>query len=476
MKKPAIRIICFLVLLAVMLGCWNAIFKVKYGDGIYDVTKFYELEDNTVDVLILGSSRAFENFNTGTLWDEYGMASYVLGGSIQPMWNTYYYLKEALKTQSPKLIVLEGYGTTVSSEYIDDSRIIKNNYGLHWSGDKIESLKVSAPEERWREFFLEYVQYHTRYKELGKEDFLPDQGNPRYADWKGFGCNMVTTPLEVKDVLGITEPAEMYEKTEKYYRMIMELANEEGIPIVVLISPYAGITEGEQSVYIRASEIAQEYNVPFLNCNLINQDIGMDFSADAADGHHLNYKGNQKFSRYIGAYLTSNYEIPDRRGDNKYKTWQDDADFIRQMIYDQELVETTNVRVIAEKLSNPNYWVFVSVDGTCNTSDENIRGILNSIGIYEENANGIWFLEQGISLWTATLDDGEFYKRTASHDFHLQRSHNEETGIYTNVIIIDNTQYMKVTNGVNILVYDTMTEKIADNIGFNADDNYNIVR
>ena len=63
MKKSATRIICFLVLLTVMFGCWNAIFKVKYGDGIYGVTKFYELEDNTVDVLILGSSHAFEDFN-----------------------------------------------------------------------------------------------------------------------------------------------------------------------------------------------------------------------------------------------------------------------------------------------------------------------------------------------------------------------------------------------------------------------------
>lgn len=476
MKKSATRIICFLVLLTVMFGCWNAIFKVKYGDGIYGVTKFYELEDHTVDVLILGSSHAFEDFNTGTLWDEYGMAGYVLGGSVQPMWNTYYYLKEALKTQSPKLIVLEGYCTTFFSEYIDDSRIIKNNYGLRWSGDKIESLKASVPKERWGEFFLEYVQYHTRYKELENGDFQPNQGNPLYEDWKGFGCNMVTTPLEVIDVRGITEPAEMYEKTEKYYRMIMELADEEGIPMIVIISPYAGITEWEQSIYIRASEIAQEYSVPFLNCNLINHDIGVDFVSDVADPGHLNYKGNQKFSKYIGVHLKSNYEIPDRRGDNKYKTWQDNADFIRQMIYDQELIETTNAGLIAEKLSNPNYWVFVSVDGTCNTSDEKIRGLLNTVGIYEENANGIWFLEQGTSLWTAFLDDDELYKRTAPHDFHLQRSYDEETGIYTNAVIIDNTQYKKVTNGVNILVYDTMTEKIADNIGVNADDNYNIVR
>ena len=114
MKKSVVRIICFLLILVLCLGYANSVFKVKYGDGIYDVTKFYELEDNTVDVLFLGSSHAFEDFNTGTLWDEYGMSSFILAGSVQPMWNTYFYLKEALKTQTPKLIVLEGYCTVFS--------------------------------------------------------------------------------------------------------------------------------------------------------------------------------------------------------------------------------------------------------------------------------------------------------------------------------------------------------------------------
>ena len=152
MRKSAVRIICFMFIFIMVLYYINKVFKVKFGDGIYSVTKFYELENESVDILILGSSHAFEDFNTGTLWDEYGMASYVLGGSVQPMWNTYYYLKEALKTQTPELIVLEGYLLTYESEFIDDSRIIKNNYGLKWSQNKIESIKISSPEERWSEF------------------------------------------------------------------------------------------------------------------------------------------------------------------------------------------------------------------------------------------------------------------------------------------------------------------------------------
>ena len=474
MRKSIIRITIFIVILVLCLGYLNSVFKVKYGDGIYDVTKFYELDDNTVDVLILGSSHAFQDFNTGTLWDEYGLSSFIFAGSVQPMWNTYYYLKEALKTQTPDLIVLEGYCTVLSSEFIDDSRIIKNNYGLKWSPDKVESLKVSAPQERWREFFLEYSQYHTRYKELSRADFVKNQGNPLYEDWKGFGCNMIVTPHEVLDVSGVEERSPLFEKTEKYYRDTIELAKDNNIPIIVIVSPYAGINEDQQKMFNTASDIAAEYEVPFVNCNLINDEIGMDWTVDAADTGHLSYRGNQRFSKYIGKYLVDNYDLPDRRGEAKYTSWEKNAQFIRQMIYDQELVESADLSSITEKIQNDNYWIFISVDGTCNTADATFANLFDKYGIPKDGTNGIWFISNEGS-WNTTMDDGEFFRRTEPHDFHLRRS-SDENGNWSNEIIIDNTAYKKVTNGVNIVVYDKQTEKVADTMGFNADDGYAIVR
>lgn len=104
--KNIVRILCFCMLLGLVLWKTDSVLAVKYGDGIYGMTRFYQLDNETVDVLILGSSHAFEDVNTGVLWEQHGMASYVLAGSVQLMWNTYYYLKEALKTQTPQLIIL----------------------------------------------------------------------------------------------------------------------------------------------------------------------------------------------------------------------------------------------------------------------------------------------------------------------------------------------------------------------------------
>ncbi len=475
MRKSIIRIGCFSILLIAVLLLTNKIFKVKYGDGLYDVTKFYELPENSVDVLILGSSHAFEDFNTGTLWDGFGMSSFVLGGSVQPMWNTYYYLKEALKTQKPELIILEGYMATYTAEFIDDSRIIKNNYGLKWSADKVDSIKISSPEERWTEFMLEYVQYHTRYIELSRADFMPNQGNPIYADWKGFGNNMATTPLEATDVSGVVEGVGLYEKTEEYYRKTIELAKENNIPIIIVISPYAGITEGEQQMYITAQSIAEEYDVEFLNCNLILDSIGMDFSQDAADAAHLNYKGNQKFSSYIGAYIKENYQVSDHRGDSKYATWDRGADYIEQQIYNQKLVEQADANEIAQMMLNENYRLMVSVDGSCTTADEQIMPFLSKIGVSTDGVSGIWYRDSNGIVWSSGSDEAEQYIRTTAHDFCMRRS-SDENGNFTNSLIVDNAPYTKVTNGVNVVIYDTVTETVVTAFGLNKDDNFNIIK
>ncbi len=335
-RRTAVRIICFLLLLAAVLWGTNRVFKFKYGDGIYDLTKFYQLENNTVDVLFLGSSHAFEDINTGMLWDEHGMASFILSGSMQPMWNTYFYLKEALKTQKPELVVIEAYMAGFPEEYADDSRIIKNNFGLRFSKNKLDSLRASVPPGRFAEFFLEYIQYHNRYTELSMADILPDQGYELYRDWKGYGCNMDTKPQENPDVSGVTEAGFLRDKSEQYFRKTIELARENGIPVVILVSPYASVTDVEQMIFNRVEQIAAEYGIPFINYNRNYRELGIDYAEDAGDEFHLNYKGSAKLTRAFGAFLAENFEIPDRRGDMRYASWERHAAYLRRIIAEQE--------------------------------------------------------------------------------------------------------------------------------------------
>ena len=336
MKKTITRITLFLIILIIVLMYCNEVLKLKEQRGIYSMTKMYEQEKDTVDVLVIGSSHAFTNFDTGLLWDEYGVSSFVLAGGIQPFWNTYHFLKEALKTQHPKLIILEGYMAIHYWDYSDSSYIALNNYGLRLSPNKIESLLVSVPKESRRDFIPDFVYYHSRYKNLTSADFLKDLGDPIFTDWKGYELRSETTPTTTTDISNVTEIGHMSEKSERYYIKILELAQQNDIPIEVIIAPYAEIYDDEQAVFNKAQQIADDKGVPFTNCNLILDDIGVDYSTDALDEGHLNYKGAKKFTSFIGNHIAEKYNIPDHRGDSRFQSWARQADMERKLIYDIE--------------------------------------------------------------------------------------------------------------------------------------------
>ncbi len=330
MKKyavSAIRITCFLAILCLVLLSVCHVLKPKNDDGIYDMELFYELPENSVEVLVLGSSHAYCGFNTGVLWREQGIPAYILAGSQQPMWNSYHCLIEALKTQKPALVVLEGYMTYIDTPYRDDSMVIRNTYGMKWSLNKIRAIQASAPKDRWMDFLLAYTQYHTRYSDLSFNDLLPYQGDVMYENWKGTTLKFNTEAKETPQTAGIAERDPLEPRTEEYYRKIIELCKERDVPLLIAVTPYA-TTEEKQKRFNTAADIAAEYSVPFIDYNLIYDEAGMNFETDMADDGHLNAEGAAKFTSFFGKYLAEHYGFPDHRGDPRYETWDRDAEYI----------------------------------------------------------------------------------------------------------------------------------------------------
>lgn len=322
MKQFAKEILLFVLVLGLVISLTFHFAYPSYIDGIYDMTIFYQQEENTVDVLVLGSSHAFEAVNTAVLWNDAGIPSFILAGSMQPMWNTYYYLKEALKYQTPKLVVLEVYSAVMTEDYSNNSKIIKNTFGLKNSEDRTAAIKVSSPEEQYQDYLLGFPAYHAMVLDVTVKDILPYKGNPDYyKNWKGFLENYETIAFAEPDVSDVDEVGCMTEKTYEYFIKTIEMAQENNIPLLLITAPYY-IEEEDQEIYNQVSNIAKEYGVNFVNFNLRIDQIGLDYSTDLADCHHLNYLGNVKFTTVLTDYITENYELTDRRGDNRWQTWE----------------------------------------------------------------------------------------------------------------------------------------------------------
>ena len=306
--KAILKTVCFLLLLALALGRVNEILALKSYDGLYTMQQFYKQPKDTVDLLVLGSSHSYVNIDPGILWEEYGVPAYDLGGGVQPLWNTYFYLKEALKTQTPKLIVLDAYTVTFNQEYNDNGRAVSNTFGMKWSRDKVNAMKLSAPPDKLSSFLLGYTQYHSRIRELSREDFLKDKGDEaRYASWKGSYLSTAVRSFAWPKDVQTEERGLLTAKTEEWYCKTIELAQSANVPLLIVVNPYFNITTEHQAIYNTATEIAAEYGVPFVNFNQNFTILELDPAVSYFDEEHMNIWGSREFTRMLGKMLIEDY-------------------------------------------------------------------------------------------------------------------------------------------------------------------------
>ena len=77
---------------------------------------FYALDDNTLDVVFIGSSNIHCNINPNIIWHNYGITSYNYSCDQQELGTTVYYLKQVFETQSPKVVVIDVMGNGDTEE------------------------------------------------------------------------------------------------------------------------------------------------------------------------------------------------------------------------------------------------------------------------------------------------------------------------------------------------------------------------
>ena len=57
-------------------------------------------------MLILGDCEVYENISTVTMWENYGISSYIRGSAEQLIWQSYYLLEDTLKYEKPEVVML----------------------------------------------------------------------------------------------------------------------------------------------------------------------------------------------------------------------------------------------------------------------------------------------------------------------------------------------------------------------------------
>ena len=330
MKKNILRI-GFIIILLFTLYLLSAVLKVKSPHGIDQANCFYWQPENSIDVVMMGSSHVHCNINTGLLWEEYGIPAYDYSGAEQPLWMTYYYLKELYKYQHPGVVVLDLFAPARFKEDYQYTWISENIYGMRFSLNKLKMLSVSIEADKLPDYFPSFMTYHNRYDSLSENDFERFFWDEKHMEnFKGY-TPYLNTEGQVRPYIQEKEANGLSRKSLNYLMKIIKYTKKQNSTLILIAAPYIATNEDTQ-VSNQVKEIAKEQNLTFINFNECYDEIKLDFEKDFNDDSHLNYWGSCKFTKYLGEYLSTLPEYSDRRGSEGYESWDENALAIKNYV------------------------------------------------------------------------------------------------------------------------------------------------
>lgn len=422
MLKRMCKIVALVLCFALIYALVDGLLSTKAPDGIGTLEKYYALPEDTVDVLFVGSSHIGMNLDPSLLMDDYGIASYALWGGMQSVWNSYYYLKEGLKSQTPKVAVAEVFLCGVDNEYADTASALKGILAMHPSLDKVRLALASFPTwQQAAEAVWGMPTYHSRYDELVEDDYLALL--PADTSIQQMDHNVtVVTPLEMPDYQLITTVHALAEKQELYLRKMIALCRSEDVPLVLLIAPFQA-SEDEAARLNRVEQIAEEEGVTCLNYLKTYRQEGIVPETDFYDVGHLNVQGIPKFTRSLARFLSKNFDLPDRREDpdhiwNVSAAEREQEDRDDGAVYRLEEVFTGDgsgryVDTGVQPLENPyESWTILTRIDTRTYGDDEDRVYLSCFN--EEEAKGFY---------------GLLLKKEENGDLQLRLGNNESRSI-----------------------------------------------
>lgn len=332
-KKSASAGILVLVLLIGCLYFAQKLLVPKYQRGIVEgsmVEEYYK-DKSTHEVVFIGDCEVYENFSTITLWENYGITSYIRGSANQLTWQSYYLLEDTLRYETPKVVVFNvqalQYNEPQSETY---NRMTLD--GMKWSSSKVNSILASMTEE---EHFVDYMfpllRFHSRWSDLNSRDFT-NLFSKELVTHNGYYMRVDTKPQEEFPEATPLYDYTLGENSMGYLQKITDLCQEKGIELVLIKAPIE-YPHWHDQWDEQVAAFAQENDLTYINYIPLRDEIGLDMSLDTYDGGlHLNTQGAEKMADYFGAWLVETYDLTDYRQNEKMSSiWQEKIDFYCEM-------------------------------------------------------------------------------------------------------------------------------------------------
>lgn len=295
------------------------------------VSEYYHEKNKRHDVIFIGDCEVYENFSPITLWEEYGITSFIRGSAQQLIWQSYYLLEETLRYEKPKVVVFN----VLSMKYDEPQNEAYNRMaldGMPLSLPKLKSIRASMLDnEEFITYLFPILRYHSRWNEIDSDDLKYLFKRDRISH-NGYLMRVDVKPVTTVPTGKKLPNYRFGEICYEYLDKMTALCRENGIELVLVKVP---------SLYpywyeewdVQMETYARENDLYYINFLDYTKEAGIDYKTDTYDaGLHLNLSGAEKMSRYFGRILSDKFQLEDHRGDeNLNALWAEKAEFYYRM-------------------------------------------------------------------------------------------------------------------------------------------------
>lgn len=253
--------------------------------------------EESLDVLLVGSSIVYCDVIPAAVWEESGIKSYVMAGPEQTIPISCAYIREACRTQKPQAILLEMSGMFFH-KYQQYSKANLNTMPFSWN--RFYTIFTAAePEERLGLCFPLY-NYHYRWTEVKEEDLAEHRGvQPDLLAGYTYVTGVSVQTLRENNERVFE--ADNYADNLKAVLRLREFCEKRGIELIPYFAPCAA--RNPDAMRERLHTDLEAAGLPLCDLTFPTEEMQLRMETDWQDALHFNGSGAEKFSRWLGAYL-----------------------------------------------------------------------------------------------------------------------------------------------------------------------------
>ena len=284
-------------------------------DGAYSqIETLHSLPENSLEVIVYGSSHAFRGLRPMEMYEKYGIGAYNYAWHWQKINTTELFLEDSLLEQKPKVALVETYH---AAEVVEDTDIkAEVFYSRYVHNEKAKKRYMrrcmgSKPSlDRRLSYFMPFALFHDNWSNLNAQSYkgLQPGGSDGLRRSMGF---RYTDEVQEIEIYGY-HPEDQKSFNDQALQVLdemVEVCKANDIALVFYVAPMSYAYEYSDAM----EQYAAENGCAFLDLTKNYEEVGLDGKTDYFDKGHLNISGATKVADYVGKYLKENYDLTDMR-------------------------------------------------------------------------------------------------------------------------------------------------------------------